>query len=432
MQCSRYLLVALLVAPVGIQAGSKKNAKHVGRSAKYKNLAVKNLLAANALNGSNDKVAVEDFAFDSTLDDSGLTRTFGIQNLSVTGNASINGTLTVSGGIVAATGGSSLSVNGTCVNVTGCLTVNGLPVGGGGTGSGATGATGKTGATGGTGATGATGATGKTGATGGTGATGATGVGSGTTGATGATGKTGATGGTGATGATGGTGATGATGQTGAGTTGATGKTGATGATGNTGPAGGGGGSGVGMLTFPSASMFQQCNQGTYGLPIYTSVTSVPGCVIPVTNLYPSTSAFSDAVNISFEIPLDLDAVGGIFQIDLYFIVPHQGGTGTNVNIEAAAGYAASGSDYVNTTFLQTFSSGNIAVTEPAAGNLRAFKARICMSASELQTSIGGSMLISFVRIPPTSGTDYNMPVGLASATIYYTQGAASLTCSPL
>jgi hypothetical protein len=339
-------------------------------------------------------------------------------NQGITGNQGLTGPAGGSTGVTGATGATGAT---------------------GGTGATGTGTTGATGATGGTGATGATGATGGTGATG-TGTTGATGAtgGTGATGATGATGGTGATGTgtTGATGATGGTGATGATGvgsgTTGAtGATGATGSTGATGGTGATGATGTGTGSGMGVITIPSAEMFQNCDGGTIGYPIYTGDATVPGAVVPVTLLYTSTSLASNAINVSFEVPLDFDPTGP-FRIDLNYIVPNQGGSaGTFIRIKAAASFIINGLAYMNAGgFQQTATTGNLAIIEPAANNLGSYITTLCLNPANVPPiAAGNSALISFIRVAPTAGSEYNMSVGLASVTIYYTQITTTLTC---
>ena len=431
----KYLLGILFIAQ-SVWAESEGITRKKFSNFRSKNLCAKNLLTASA--------SWNDLPEDNFPDEANINVTRSLACLNVTGDAAISGALTVNNGGVVTAGSNSLTVNSSCINVSGCFHVNGSPVGSGSTGpTGATGSGGAVGNTGKTGNTGQTGQTGQTGATGSAGAqghTGATGAGStGVTGATGATGtfgvpgNTGKTGNTGNTGlgSTGTTGATGATGPSGGntgatGTTGAIGTTGIKGSTGATGATGSGSGSGIGVITFTSAAMFQQCDQGTFGYPIYTGVATVPGAVIPVTNLYPSTSIASNAVNISFEVPLDFNP-SGKFQIDLYYIVPHQGGTGTSLNVEAAASFIVNGADYVNTVFQQTVSSGTIVVSEPAAGNLRTHRVSLCLNAASIVA--GDSALISFIRIPPTTGTEYNMSVGLASATIYYNQVTPSLSC---
>jgi len=123
------------------------------------------------------------------------------RQLSVGGNATIDGNLTIHGCLFVT------CISGININVSGSVGPTG-PTGNPGAPGGPTGNTGPTGATGERGFTGNTGVTGTTGSTGSTGPTGPTGE----TGPTGSTGSTGPTGGTGSTGPAGPIGPTGPTG----------------------------------------------------------------------------------------------------------------------------------------------------------------------------------------------------------------------------
>ena len=292
---------------------------------------------------------------------------------------------------------------------------------------------GPTGATGATGA-GVIGATGPTGPGGGaTGATGPTGA-TGTTGATGSTGATGPTGNTGISGATGSTGSTGATGATGIGITGPTGATGAAGAIGATGATGATGSIGVTGATgpfncgpnelFTNALMMYSLNASNpTATPLAVYGTNFP--YVPGWDFAPSGANpyLGSAVNI--DIPFDLDNTQPVTLV-VHFLVPVPGSpsTGTVAKIQARAAYASSG-QLVGVVppapgFTEIALSPDFTITEPIiVGEFREISTTISLTSALIT---GDWAFISFERIVPLVGTEYNKSIFLTSISLQYSR----------
>lgn len=159
----KYFLVMLLAVPFGIRAESEDAIDRKCCNAKYKNLCVRNLATLNSLNVCNGSILNGPVVMNSAVDTTclGCNRTIRActnnTELTVNGASIFNGPISSScpvsftdgidvvGGAVISDGTNSITVDGTCVNVEGCFTVNGSPAGGA---TGPTGATGVTGATG--------------------------------------------------------------------------------------------------------------------------------------------------------------------------------------------------------------------------------------------------------------------------------------------
>jgi len=282
-----------------------------------------------------------------------------------------------------------------------------------------TGPTGSTGATGPSGGmTGATGATGPTGATGNTGATGPTGP----TGTTGLNGIPGIPGPAGFTGATGPTGPTGATGATGASITGTTGATGATGTT---------GGCGKSQL-FINAFQMGDNNSSTPDTSfrkVYS--TSAQGPVLEARALA-DTGQTDFAIGAQFAIPQDLDTSSPITLDIHFFIAVNSGSSGNVANLQVQADYEASGAEIGSsapaTGFAETLTTGNFTITEPVGStppqqNLKHTVVSVSLDGTKMVGKNWG--YLSFVRIAPTSGTEYNKNIYLTVLQLNYTR-----TCS--